>query len=184
MLTQEILMDHTLLEERICRLELTQRTWKRTAGGMAVLLVSIAAMGARGSGSGDRGSVDLQERDQPRIKRFRELQVVDERGRPAVRLWVNDRGDGVVSVYNNRGKLVSLVGANFRGDGLINAANNRGDWVGAMGADARGDGIVETFHVEGDLRTVLGTTGRGDGKLQIFSGEGSDVTYPQDRRRE
>jgi len=177
-------MNHAQLEQRLARLECTQRIWKQTAGGMMILLVCIAAMGARGLGGGDRTEADSPDRDRPRIKRFRELQIVDERGRPAVRLWVNNRGDGVVSVYNNRGKLVSLVGANRRGDGLVNAANNRGDWVSAMGADARGDGIVETFHVEGDLRTALGTTGRGEGKLQIFSGEGADVTYPQDQRRQ
>jgi hypothetical protein len=176
-------MTHAQFEERLARLECTQRIWRRTAGGMAALLVCIAAMGAGSFESDGLGSADSSDRDQPRVKQFRELQIVDDQGRPAVRLWVNDRGDGVVSVYNNRGKLVSLVGANRRGDGLINAANNRGDWVSAVGADARGDGIVETFHVEGDLRTVLGTNGRGEGKLQILGREGVEATYPMDRQR-
>lgn len=145
------------IEQRLARLEASQRRWRMAALTCGLLLMCGVSMGAK---------ANSQARKVKDLVRMHELQIVDEENRPVVRLWVNDRGDGVVSVNNNRGTQVSLMGANFRGDGLVNVANNDGQWVGAMAASDRGDGIIETFHEDGEVATIAGCTPRGDGMFK------------------
>ena len=103
----------------------------------------------------------------------RELEVVNEEGKPVVHIKAAANG-GLVNIYNNKEKRIANMGAEWhmQGDGMVGVWNKNGDPVGTLYANLFGNGVIDLRNKDGDVIAILGSSvTKGKVILELFNEE-------------
>jgi len=110
------------VEERITRLEKTNRVWKLATTGLALAMLAIAVTSCEQSGICEQpGNSGTSE-----IIRTKRLEIMNPLGKPVVTLCEIKGEGGCLGILNSQGKLVLTLGGIEGKGGFLWICNSQG----------------------------------------------------------
>lgn len=151
------------MEDRLDRLERSNRNLRR--GLILMTFVPVAALTIAW-----KSSLQSVEFDQISA---REFQVVDEEGRPLIRLDESG-GRGRLAILNSEGKMIIVAGGTANG-GIITTNSMEGALTAAMGTDSSGRGSLG-LHDSATMPSVsMGVEDSGNGYVSVNTNTGKEL---------
>ncbi len=157
-------MEHVntkLFEERLVRLEQSNRRWRALATGLSLLGVALVAAG-------------FAPRQEPEVLtaavlEVGELRVLDADGRAVLLGGADSSGGGYLEISNGAGVPVCFLGTTQGRHGALDLLNESGQRIAFSGANEVGDGGVRTENGDGSRAFYVGDDVRGNGRVSASS---------------
>lgn len=149
------------LEDRLQKLERTNRRWRWAALGLGTALVAMSAMAAH------------RADDVADLVQARRFEMVNDKGLPLVAIE-QVGGAPLISLRSQEGDPAVTILATDEG-GHLTIANEKLQQVVALGTTVKGAGTVTTFDGRGNELVEIGATVDGVGTLTSFKGKGEPL---------
>ena len=151
------------LDQRIARLEITNRRYRLLLTAVSLALIAAVCMSA------------VQIDTVPDVIQTRKLEIVDDLERVLVTLQGGPQGSGVVETFDETGDLVvALSGVHVGNEhhGMVTTYNGNGQELVAVGSGRGGIGVITTFNRNGRKLVRLDANKTGEGMVTTYDRRG------------